>query len=203
MKNKYTKLALSILVVLLLGGMVFAKYNLSKRLVLSHLLVHKTNLDTLQKLSDLIPLGTKIKVIIDKSDYTLQVFTADTLVKTYPVVFGGNPVDDKLREGDQCTPEGTFHIFSKYPHKSWTKFIWIDYPTADSKKKHNQAKADGKIPKNARIGGEIGIHGVPNGNDFAIDKKINWTLGCISLKNADVDEIYPYFNKKTEIIIQK
>jgi murein L,D-transpeptidase YafK len=55
---------------------------------------------------------------------------ADTIIiKQYPVVLGGNPVDDKLLQGDLCTPEGNFLIHAKYPHKSWEKFIWINYPT--------------------------------------------------------------------------
>jgi len=154
-------------------------------------------------LNEIISKGTKISILIDKSDYQLQVYAADTLVKTYPVVLGGNPTDDKLREGDQCTPEGTFKIVSKYPHKSWSKFIWINYPTADSWRKHKQAKADGLIPKSAKIGGEIGIHGVPKGTDAMIKTGVNWTLGCISLTNADVNEIYPFIDKKTLITIRK
>lgn len=202
MDRRILKFTIFVLIVLLLGGIIFAKYNLSKRLFISQLVKPTVVLQT-PELSKLIPEGTPIKVLIDKSDYTLQIFAADTLVKTYPVVFGGNPVDDKLRQGDQCTPEGNFKMNSKYPHKSWSKFIWINYPTADSWKKHNQAKKEGKIPQNAKIGGEIGIHGVPEGKDFAIDRRINWTLGCISLKNADVNEIYPFFDSKTEITIRK
>lgn len=33
----------------------------------------------------------------------------------------------------------------------------LDYPTADSWKKHNQAKKEGLIPSNAKIGGDIKI----------------------------------------------
>jgi murein L,D-transpeptidase YafK len=142
-------------------------------------------------------------VQIDKSDYTLSLLSDTITLKQYPVVFGGNPVDDKLREGDQCTPEGTFYIISKYPHRNWSRFIWIDYPNDDSWKKHNTAKNEGRIPKEASIGGEIGIHGVPEGGDAAIDLKYNWTLGCISLKNTDIEEFYPLINKSTRIVITK
>lgn len=147
--------------------------------------------------------STKLSIRIDKSEYKLSVLYKGDIIKEYPVVFGPNPVDDKLMQGDGCTPEGTFHIKSKYPHKSWSRFVWIDYPNKDSWEKHNKAKAEGKIPKNAKIGGEIGIHGVPRDSDFIIGLKYNWTLGCISLKNKDVEEIYPYINEKTIIQIQK
>ncbi len=147
--------------------------------------------------------SSDISVLIDKSDYKLSIIYNETVIKEYPVVFGGNQKDDKLMQGDNCTPEGTFHINSKYPHKSWSKFIWLDYPNKDSWKKHKEAKKSGKIPQNANIGSEIGIHGVPKGMNKLIDLKYNWTLGCISLKNDDMNEIYPYITKDTEIVIQK
>lgn len=159
---------------------------------------------SLSELLDSLELNSAdISILIDKSDYKLTVLIKTIVIKEYPVVFGGNAVDDKLMEGDQCTPEGTFHIVSKYAHKTWSKFIWIDYPNSGSWKKHNAAKREGKIPESATIGGEIGIHGVPAGLDKIIDLKHNWTLGCISLKNDDVNEIYPYFTEKTVIKIQQ
>lgn len=160
-----------------------------------------------KKLSQLIDsLGInkqELKILIDKSDYKLTICTDRQVVKEYPVVFGGDPVDDKRMEGDQRTPEGVFSIRGFYPHKSWSKFIWIDYPTKDSWEKHQKAKDDGLIPANASIGGEIGIHGVPEGYDHAIDYKMNWTLGCISLKNNDVNEIYPYIFEGMTVKIVK
>lgn len=144
-----------------------------------------------------------ISILIDKSEYTLTVMKDTLAIKEYPVVFGGNPVDDKRMQGDLCTPEGTFKMISKYPHKSWSKFIWIDYPNHSSWQKHNEAKRKGAIPQNAKIGGEVGIHGVPRGTDHMIDMKYNWTLGCISLKNKDIDELYPYISESTRIVITK
>ncbi len=159
---------------------------------------------TLKELFDSLNIGsTELIIHIDKSDYKLSVFTDTFLIKDYPVVFGGNPVDDKLQQGDNCTPEGTFKMVLKYPHKEWNKFVWIDYPNDESWEKHKTAKEENLIPQDAKIGGEIGIHGVPEGFDRLIDMKFNWTLGCISLKNKDVDEIYPYVTESTEIIIQK
>jgi len=153
--------------------------------------------------NQIIPKGTAINILIDKSEYRLYVYAADTIIKSYPIVLGGNPIDDKLREGDQCTPEGSFKMISKYPHKSWSKFIWINYPTEDSWRKHKKAKANGILTKNTNIGGEIGIHGVPKGTDNMIENSVNWTLGCISLTNTDINELYPFVTDKTIIKIQK
>ena len=51
------------------------------------------------------------------------------------------------------------------------------------------------------IGGEIGIHGVPQHNDSLIDSQSNWTWGCISLKNHDVDELYSVIQIGTVVTI--
>lgn len=144
-----------------------------------------------------------LSVLIDKSDYRLSMINADTVVKWYPIVLGYNSVGDKMQEGDYRTPEGTFGVRDKYPHKSWKYFIWIDYPNEESWKRFNQRKADGTISKDAKIGGEIGIHGTPEGGDYLIEDGQNWTFGCISLKRDHVAEIYPYFHKNIQITIQK
>jgi len=144
-----------------------------------------------------------LRISIVKSKYELSVWSGKIKLKTYPVVFGPNPVDDKLRQGDMCTPEGMFKIKSKYPHASWSKFMWIDYPNAASWKKHNEAKQKGIIPADAKIGGDVGIHGVPKGCDYAIDQRQNWTFGCISLKNKDVNEIYEVVSVNTVVEIKK
>ncbi|MFW6226632.1 MAG: L,D-transpeptidase family protein [Bacteroidota bacterium] len=147
--------------------------------------------------------ASKIQIRIDKSDFKLSLIHGESVIKEFPMVLGGNPVDDKLREGDKCTPEGHFKVRDMYPHRSWSKFIWIDYPTKESWKKHKAAKAAGKIPDSSHIGGEIGIHGVPSGRDDLIQKKTNWTLGCISLSTDDINEIYSVCFKGMDVFIQK
>ena len=144
----------------------------------------------------------KIRIYISKKDYELHLIVDTTLLKSYPVVFGFNPIDDKRIEGDGCTPEGLFEVRDLYPHKKWSKFIWVNYPTQDSWKKHKLAKEEGLIAEAATIGGQIGIHGVPKGQDLLIDIGKNWTLGCISLKNKHIDEFYPYIKRGTKIEIE-
>ena len=146
---------------------------------------------------------SKTSILINKSQGTLVLYYDRKPIKSYPVVFGGNPTGDKLREGDLKTPEGIFQVRDLYPHPSWSKFIWLDYPNASSWRKHLNAKQQGIIPISATIGGEIGIHGVPSGSDRLIDRKKNWTLGCISLKNNDVDELYGAIQTGTTVEILK
>ena len=174
-------------------------------LLISSILVSQDDLlNNNKQLSELIENLNKdnVSILIEKAEYKLTVIYNDEKIKSYPVVFGSNPIDDKLRQGDSCTPEGFFKVRAQYPHKSWSKFIWIDYPTGNSWKKHNSAKSSGLISENSSIGGEIGIHGVPEGYDNMIDEKYNWTLGCISLKNTDINEIYNIIKVGTKIEIR-
>lgn len=133
---------------------------------------------------------TKTWIKIEKTNYLLHLYEGDKAIRSYPVVLGPDPVNDKKMEGDGCTPEGSFKIQSKYPHKSWSRFLWIDYPNADSRRKFKERKARGEIPSEAKIGGEIGIHGVPVGYNSIVDEGQNWTLGCISLKTEHILELY-------------
>jgi L,D-transpeptidase catalytic domain len=135
---------------------------------------------------------SQISLLVEKSKYRLTVFYRQKAVKSYPVVFGGNPTGDKLQEGDKKTPEGIFRIREQYPHAEWSKFLWLDYPTQYSWQKHHRAKVTGQINPFSSIGGEVGIHGVPQGYDTSIDARSNWTLGCVSLKNKDIDELYEF-----------
>jgi murein L,D-transpeptidase YafK len=133
-----------------------------------------------------------VRFHVDKSERRFAVYVNDSLLKTYPCVLGEKPVGDKFHQGDRKTPEGTFTFRSKRVHDDWHKFIWVDYPNAESWRRYKERSVQGLIPTGKDIGGEIGIHGVPDGMDHWIDAGVDWTWGCIALRNADVDEIYPY-----------
>jgi murein L,D-transpeptidase YafK len=148
------------------------------------------------------PVG-KISITIDKSDYELSVYDDKGWYATYPVVFGNNSLSDKKMEGDKNTPEGTFHIAAKRVHDKWCRFLSLDYPTAEDREKFKKRKEKGEIPANASIGGGIGIHGVWPHEDFVVDRYKNWTLGCISMKNEDVIEIYSFTDPGTKVTIKK
>ncbi|MGC4035083.1 MAG: L,D-transpeptidase [Chitinophagaceae bacterium] len=148
------------------------------------------------------PEGT-VYIIIDKSDYELQVYDDKGWYATYPVVFGTTSLDDKQMEGDRKTPEGTFKLISKKTHPKWDRFMMLDYPTKESYDKFNQRKQSGEIPKSATIGGGVGIHGTWPHEDYQVDKFKNWTNGCIALKNEDVEDLYSYVPVGTKVIIRK
>jgi murein L,D-transpeptidase YafK len=190
---------------LIFGGLAFfisqSGYCRRNSLSSNHVPSHTASLKDLLKEKNIRPQDLHIEV--SKKQYTLKVLCGKTIIKSYPVVLGPNPVDDKRMEGDGCTPEGSFRIQSKYPHNKWSKFMWLNYPTKESYRKHQQAKKEGKIPSQAKIGGEVGIHGVKKGQEFMIKMGINWTKGCISLQNDHIDELYDVIAANTEVIIYK
>ena len=142
-------------------------------------------------------------VIVDKSDYELNVYDEEGWYATYPVVFGNKDISDKLMEGDRRTPEGTFKIISKRPHAKWHKMLMLDYPNQESLAKFNQRKAQGKIPRGAKIGGGIAIHGTWPNDNLVVDDFTNWTNGCVSVKNEDLDELDNVLPVGTKVIIRR
>ncbi len=140
-------------------------------------------------------------IVVRKASRKLTLYEGLTPVKTYSVVLGNDPYNDKLCQGDACTPEGVYHIRAKYPHSRWDYFIWLDYPNTQNWLKFAKAKKTGRLPEDADIGGEVGIHGTedPTRNLSGL----NWTKGCVSLMNKDLEEIYPLVTEKTLVVITK
>jgi murein L,D-transpeptidase YafK len=149
-------------------------------------------------------LGTQDNyLLIDKSDYTITLYDRVDWVIQWPCTFGNNDQGDKLYQGDRRTPEGRYTITSISPHAKWHKFMRLDYPTAADRQKFEQRKAEGIIPKNAKIGGDIGIHGTWPREEWAIETVQNWTLGCISMRNDHLDELYRMIGVGTKVIIRR
>lgn len=147
-------------------------------------------------------LAAGYEVVIDKSDYSLSVFDDRGWLVTYPVVFGNSDLRDKLYEGDRKTPIGSFTIVTKRLHPKWDKMMLLDYPNQQSIERFNQRKQQGIIPQSAKIGGGIGIHGTWPHDEMTVNRFGNWTDGCISLRNVDVDELYNMIPIGTTVIIR-
>lgn len=148
------------------------------------------------------PIGVTY-VIVDKSDYELKVYDDEGWYATYPAVFGSKDLSDKMMEGDKRTPEGSFKIISKRRHEKWHKMLVLDYPNTESWAKFKQRKASGQIPSKAKIGGGIAIHGTWPNDNIVVDDYTNWTQGCVSIKNDDLDELYDILPIGTRVIIRK
>ncbi len=119
------------------------------------------------------------------------------------MVLGTQPVGAKLFEGDRRTPEGEYHIVKKYYHPYWSRFMLIDYPTPANRDIYTWSRSMGVLPARGGgtpgIGGAVGIHGA---EDESLNQRgIDWTLGCISLFNRDVDELYDLVPPGARVVI--
>jgi murein L,D-transpeptidase YafK len=140
-------------------------------------------------------------ILIHKLTRKLTLYQGTTPIKTYRVVLGADPLNDKLCQGDTCTPEGVFRVLAKYPHARWSRFILIDYPNTQNWLRFGRAKQAGRLPPDADIGGEVGIHGTEDPLKNLSGQ--NWTRGCVSLLNQDVEELYSYVNEQTLVVIKR
>lgn len=142
---------------------------------------------------------------VSKTHRTLSVYEGSQLLKQYPVVLGKDPHWAKLHQGDHRTPEGEYHITTKYFHPFWSRFMLLDYPTAVNEEIYAWSREQGLLPGRGRrvpgIGGAIGIHGT---DDERLNRRgINWTEGCVSLLNRDVEELYDLVPVGTRVVIER
>lgn len=137
-------------------------------------------------------------IVVDKSDHLMQVVAKDKIIATYRVGFGTNPVGRKQQEGDKRTPEGRYLLDYKNANSTFFKSIHISYPN----------KADRAAAKRlgVRPGGDIMIHG--QANDPVVRAAIDrypypdWTYGCISMKNEDMQRLWDMVAVPTPIHIR-
>ncbi|WKE65105.1 L,D-transpeptidase family protein [Gallaecimonas kandeliae] len=131
-------------------------------------------------------------VVVHKSSYSLALMKDGKVLKRFWIALGAAPHGDKLREGDQRTPEGRYLLDYKLADSAFHRAIHISYPNAEDLA---QARARGLNP-----GGRIMIHGQRNGFDPRMQPS-NWTNGCIALLNHDMDELWNAVAPGTPIVI--
>ena len=140
-------------------------------------------------------------IIISKKNYELKVYDDQGWYATYPCVFGSNDLRDKYMEGDKRTPDGKFKVILKKIHPKWGYELLLNYPNEQSFIKFRERKAEGLIPKNAKIGGGIAIHATRPQEEWTVDYYQNWTDGCISLKYTEAKDLYSYIPVGTPVTI--
>ena len=135
-------------------------------------------------------------IIIDKYARTCFVYQNGAVKEKFEVELGKNWMGNKLYQGDQATPEGNYKIIAKKEnHKTrYNKALLINYPNGDDEKRFFSNKKNGIIKSNSKIGNLIEIHG-------AGGQGIDWTDGCIALKNEDMDKVFAYCKVGTPVVI--
>lgn len=124
-------------------------------------------------------------IIIDKFSRKLIIYQKGIKKMEFNAELGRNWVGDKRIKGDHATPEGMYRITKKFGNgkTKYYKALLLDYPNEEDKAKFKAEVASGVLPRSAKIGGLIEIHG--NGG-----KGIDWTEGCIALTDHEMDAVY-------------
>lgn len=136
------------------------------------------------------------RVLVEKAERRLTLYRAGQVLAQYPIALGFNPVGHKQFEGDGRTPEGKYRLSFKNANSRYYKSIRISYPNAA-----DRAYAAGfkRSP-----GGDIMIHGQRNGLGAlsAVTQLRDWTLGCIALTDADMEQLWQRLSVNTPIEIR-
>jgi lipoprotein-anchoring transpeptidase ErfK/SrfK len=143
-------------------------------------------------------------VTIYKKRHQLIVYYKGRLFKTYHAVFGRSfEPGTKLWEGDRRTPEGVYAIVEKHPSRRWDWFLTLNYPNQLDRYRYDQMRTGGEVPiadgRPVGVGGRIGIHGTDN--PVLNRGDVNWTTGCISVDDEDVEELMRILPNGTLVII--
>ena len=131
-------------------------------------------------------------IVVRKLERELVLYRAGTAVCTYPVGLGFNYLTDKLRAGDQATPEGSYRVIRRLAASRYYRALLIDYPNDEDRRRFQQARRRGEIPAGAGIGSLIEIHG--GGKD-------GMTNGCIALENPQMQELFERVAEGTPVVI--
>jgi murein L,D-transpeptidase YafK len=118
------------------------------------------------------------------------------VLRTYRIALGGAPVGPKEQQGDRKTPEGKYVISGRNLHSQFHRSLRISYPNAADRAR---ARRLGVSP-----GGDIFIHGLPNGMGpiGAAHTARDWTDGCIAVTDEEIEEIWKLVANGTPIEIK-
>jgi murein L,D-transpeptidase YafK len=128
------------------------------------------------------------EVLVEKRAHRLTLVAGGRAIRVYAVALGWGGLGQKRYEGDGVTPIGTFHVKGRYPSK-WHTYLALDYPTAADESRWAAARERGEIPAGKGPGSAIAIHGHRADQPERLHKLVDWTLGCVALDRAEIDEV--------------
>jgi L,D-peptidoglycan transpeptidase YkuD (ErfK/YbiS/YcfS/YnhG family) len=137
-----------------------------------------------------------VAVVVFKDSHRLTVYDNGKPVRSFSADMGLKSVNDKQHAGDSATPEGRYTITAKKGagKSTYYKALLLDYPNAEDRATFERMKRAGRIPRGARLGGMIEIHGEGGrGKD--------WTRGCVALSNSDIDVLFTRVGVGTPVTI--
>ncbi len=134
-------------------------------------------------------------LVVRKSVRRLYLMRGSTVLRSYRIALGLNPIGQKERSGDFRTPEGRYYLTRRNPRSDYFLSIQVSYP--------NQADVARARHHGWNAGGSIMIHGLPNELSRPPEyyEKYDWTDGCIAVSDSDMLEIWLMTGNRTPIDI--
>ncbi len=154
------------------------------------------------------PSRGEARLVVKKAERLLELWQEESLIGSFPIGLGRNPVGHKQAEGDGRTPEGEYYVCVKNYNSAYYLSLGVSYP---NKEDAAAALADGRIDRetyeriaqaiekgqrpdwNTALGGAIMIHGCGSASD--------WTAGCVAVDNDVMDILFDYCFEGTKISI--
>jgi murein L,D-transpeptidase YafK len=135
-------------------------------------------------------------IVVEKSARQLTLLRNGEVLGAYNVALGNAPNGHKLQEDDGRTPEGAYAIDFKNARSHFHLALRVSYPNAADRA---SAQRRGVAP-----GGDIMIHGLPNGLGWLARFHLwrDWTDGCIAVTDRQIDEIWPLVDVGTAVEIR-
>jgi murein L,D-transpeptidase YafK len=136
------------------------------------------------------------RVLILKQRRELQLLSGGTVLRSFPIALGFNPVGHKLTSGDGRTPEGAYFVDGRIETSPFHRALHLSYPNNDDKAR---AEAAGVEP-----GSDIVIHGMPvaYGRYDPVKFFRDWTDGCVAVGNLAIEEIWALVPNGTPVEIR-
>jgi murein L,D-transpeptidase YafK len=123
------------------------------------------------------------EILVEKGARRLTLFSGGSTIRTYSIALGRQPIGPKIRQGDDRTPEGSYVVDSRNYNSAYHLALHLSYPNAADRAR---AAKLGVSP-----GGDIMIHGLPNGLGWLgpAHRRHDWTRGCIAVTDMEIEEI--------------
>jgi murein L,D-transpeptidase YafK len=133
--------------------------------------------------------------LVLKSPRRLLLLQGGQVLRDYEVALGSSPLGPKRHRGDGRTPEGRYRIESRVEASQFHRALRISYPNAADR---DFARRAGVSP-----GGDVMIHGLPNGERWVGEEHLDfdWTNGCIAVTDDEMNEIWELVDDGTPIEI--
>ena len=136
------------------------------------------------------------KILIEKKARRLTLLRDSIPIRNYRIALGHAPEGPKTCQGDCRTPEGSYVVDRRNKYSLYHWALHISYP--------NEADRIAARKHKCSPGGDICIHGLPNGYGWIGKSHTlhDWTIGCIAVTDKEIEEIWSLVPNGTAVEIR-